>query len=113
MPPVERDSTAAPLPMAQLAQLSGVSEADVWALLEYGVLMPIEPETEPATFDAGYVTKLQRAAAMRQDLALDAHGFALALMFLNQITSLEAQLAHAQRELRDCRRLGANAHQRG
>ena len=114
MPPqAERDSNAAPLPIRQIAQLSGVSEADLGALAEYGVLTPSEPETEPATFDAGYVAKLQRAAAMRQDLALDSHGFALALMFLNQITSLEAQLGNAQRELRDCRRLGAMAHQRG
>ena len=109
----ERNSNAAPLPIGQIALLSGVSEADLGALVEYGVLMPSEPETEPATFDAGYVAKLQRAAAMRQDLALDSHGFALALMFLNQITSLEAQLGNAQRELRDCRRLGATAHQRG
>jgi len=112
-PQAEHDSEDAPLPIAQIAQLSGVSEADLWALAEYGVLMPCEPETEPATFDADYVAKLQRAAAMRQDLALDSHGFALALMFLNQITSLEAQLGNAQRELRDCRRLGATAHQRG
>ena len=99
----ERNSNAAPLPIGQLALLSGVSEADLGALVEYGVLMPSEPETEPATFDAGYVAELQRAAAMRQDLALDSHGFALALMFLNQITGLEAQLIKSQHDLSDCR----------
>jgi hypothetical protein len=113
LPQTANDSNAAPLPIGQLAQWSGVSEADLWAMVEYGVLTPTEPEAEPATFDAGYVAKLQRAAAMRQDLALDSHGFALALMFLNQITSLEAQLGSAQRALRDCHRLGAMAHQRG
>jgi chaperone modulatory protein CbpM len=91
------------LSIGQTAQLSGVSEADLLGLIEYGVLMPTAPEGEPHTFDINCVMKLQRASLMRQELALDSHGFALALMFLNQITSLEAQLHSAQCDLRDCR----------
>ncbi len=69
------------LSIGQTAQLSGVSEVDLLGLIEYGVLIPSEPESEPHTFDIGCVMKLQRAALVRQDLALDSHGFALALMF--------------------------------
>ena len=104
---------AALLSIAQTAQLSGVSETDLLGLIEYGVLTPSTPESELRTFDIGCVMKLQRAALMRQDLALDSHGFALALMFLNQITGLEAQLHSTQCDLRDCRNQGVAAHQRG
>ena len=101
------------LSIGQTAQLSGVSEADLLGLIEYGVLTPAAPESEPRTFDIGCVMKLQRAALMRQDLALDSHGFALALMFLNQITGLEAQLYSAQCDLRASRSLGAMEPLRG
>jgi chaperone modulatory protein CbpM len=102
-----------PLSIGQTAQLSGVSEADLLGLIEYGVLTPAAAESEPRTFDIDCVMKLQRAALMRQDLALDSHGFALALMFLNQITGLEAQLHSAQCDLRASRSLGAMEPLRG
>jgi chaperone modulatory protein CbpM len=101
------------LSIGQTAQLSGVSEADLLGLIEYGVLTASAPESEPRSFDIDCVMKLQRAALMRQDLALDSHGFALALMFLNQITGLEAQLHSTQCDLRACRRLGAMEPLRG
>ena len=91
------------LSMAQTAQLSGVSEVDLLGLVEYGVLTPAMPDKEPHIFDSDCVMTLQRAALMRQDLALDSHGFALAVMFLNQITGLEAQLIKSQHDLSDCR----------
>jgi chaperone modulatory protein CbpM len=101
------------LSIGQTAQLSGVSEADLLGLIEYGVLTSAAAESEPRTFDIDCVMKLQRAALMRQDLALDSHGFALALMFLNQITGLEAQLHSAQCDLRASRSLGAMEPLRG
>lgn len=101
------------LSIGQTAQLSGVSEADLLGLIEYGVLTPTAIESEPRTFDVDCVMKLQRAALMRQDLALDSHGFALALMFLNQITGLETQLHRAQCDLRASRSLGAMEPLRG
>lgn len=80
-----------PLSMAQVAQLSGISTADLRSLMDYGVLMPIKPETRPWTFDIDCVMTLQRADQLRVDLALDTHAFALAVMFLNQIMRLETQ----------------------
>jgi chaperone modulatory protein CbpM len=101
------------LSIGQIAQLSGVSEADLLGLIEYGVLTPNTPETDQQSFDISYVMKLQRAALMRQDLALDNHGFALTMMFLNQITGLESQLHSVQHELLNCRSLGAMDSRRG
>jgi MerR HTH family regulatory protein len=95
------------LSITQTAQLSGVCEADLLGLVEYGVLTPSAPDDKPKTFEIGCVMKLQRAALMRQDLALDAHSFALAMLFLNEISGLESDLQNAQRELTGYRSLMA------
>ena len=105
-PSQQSDPAATLLSIGQTAQLTGVSEADLLGLVEYGVLTPAEPDKQPRTFDIGCLMKLQRAALMRQDLALDSHGFALAVMLLDQITGLEVRLQSVQRDLRDCRSPG-------
>lgn len=98
--------------MGQTSQLSGVDESDLSDLIEYGVLIPADPATEPRTFDIKCVMKLQRPAIMRQDLALDSQGLTLAMMFLNQIAGLEDQLHNTQRDLRGCRGLGDGCSKR-
>ena len=57
--------------------------------------------------------KLQRAALMRQDLALDNYGFALAIMFFNQITGLEDKLRDMENDLSAYRSLAQIDHQSG
>ena len=98
------DGAARPktLSMAQVAQLSGISEGDLPGLVEYGVLVPATPEGEPWTFDIECVMTLQRAELLRHDLALDNHAFALAVMFLNQITRLETELRNVRSDLHRC-----------
>ena len=91
------------LSLIQVAQLSGVAAADLQGLLEYGVLQPTDSEALPQTFDIGCVLNLQRAEQLRLDLALDGHGFALALMFFNRIAGVEAELRGTRAELRRCR----------
>ena len=91
------------LSMAQVAQLSGVSVTELSGLVDYGVLMPIALESQPWAFKAACVMTLQRAEALRQDLLLDGHSFALAVMLLNQITGLEVQLCSTRNELCKCR----------
>lgn len=90
------------LSMAQVAQLSGVSVTELSGLVDYGVLIPIAPESKPMAFNAACVMTLQRAETLRQDLLLDGHSFALAVMFLNQIAGLEVQLSSARTELCKC-----------
>lgn len=74
-------SEARLLSIGQTAQLSGISESDLLGLVDYGVLAPAVTESAPDTFDIDCVMKLQRAAMLRRDLALDSHGFALTAMF--------------------------------
>ena len=100
----------ATLSLTQVVQLSGVGEVELQGLADYSVLTPISPGREPWTFDIECVTTLQRAVQLRQDLALDSHAFALAVMFLNQITSLEAELRDARSELRRFHAGGSTDH---
>jgi hypothetical protein len=79
--------------------LSGVGEANLKGLVDYGVLTPVTSEDESWTFDVGCVMTLQRAERLRRDLALDGNAFALAVMLLNQITALEGQLCGARLEV--------------
>jgi hypothetical protein len=91
------------LAAAQVAQLSGLSEDDVSALIDYGVLVPVAPEARPLRFDARCVMTLQHAEQMRRDLLLDSHAFALAVMFLTEKDDTEAELRAVRSELRKCR----------
>ncbi|MEO6911104.1 MAG: hypothetical protein ABI158_09290 [Edaphobacter sp.] len=59
---------------------------------------------DPWAFRLDCVVTLQRADHLRENLALDDHGFALAMMLLGQITDLEDELRTAQPRLH---RLGA------
>ena len=85
--------------LSQLAQLSAINEADLRALVDYGVLTPVPPGIEPWSFSADGVEILLRADRLRKDLVLDIHAFALAVMLLGQITGLEAELGKLQSEL--------------
>jgi len=102
-PPPGDIAESAPLSMAQLARLSGIAEADIGELVDYGVLAPVGAGNEPQVFRADGVALLRRADHLRQDLALDGHAFALAVMLLGQVSDLEAQLrtsrtaVHAER----------------
>lgn len=78
--------------MAQLAQLSGVATEELAGLMDFGVLAETRPEHGPATFDIGFVMTLQRAQRLRQDLALDDHSFALAVMLLQHLADLEEEI---------------------
>ena len=95
-------ATTTRLSMAQLAQLSGVAAPELDGLIDYGVLAVTAPEHEPATFDIGFVMTLQRAQRLRQDLALDDHAFALAVMLLQQIAELEEEVRTMRSDAQRC-----------
>lgn len=79
--------------LADLTALSGVSEIEVHELIELGALTPVDHREIPWAFSADCVVTLRKAGRLREHLELDAHGVALALTLLEQIRSLEAELA--------------------
>ncbi|MEO5688586.1 MAG: hypothetical protein ABIR54_14610 [Burkholderiaceae bacterium] len=102
-PACDRHGDRPTLNAMQVAQLSGISEDEVSSLIDYGVLKPVDPQAMPLRFDAQCVMTLQHADQLRRDLLLDAHAFALAVMFLTAKDDTEAKLRAVSSELRECR----------
>lgn len=91
------------LSLEQVAQLSGVATADLKGLVDHGVLTPVTPVSDPWAFRLDCVMTLQHTDHLRQDLALDDHGFALAMMLVSQITDLEGELRTTRPRLHELR----------
>ncbi len=81
---------ATTLSLQQVAQLSGISETDLSALVRSGVLMPVLLTSSALRFGIGCVMALQRAQNLRQELALDAQTFSQAVVILNRAVGIAA-----------------------
>ena len=84
--------------LAQLADLSGLSQEDLRQLIEYEALLPANPAAAEATFGADCLVAARAAYRLRNDFDLDTGALALALRLLERIRGLEAELraVHAQ-----------------
>jgi chaperone modulatory protein CbpM len=84
------------LSLLQLAQLSGLPEALLDELVDYGAIVPIDPNAAQRLFHADCIVAARTACRLRNDFELDAQGLALALTLLERVHELEAEV----RELR-------------
>ena len=84
--------------LAELADLSGLSQEELRQLIEYEALLPANPAAAEATFGAHCLVVARTACRLRNDFDLDAGALALALSLIERIRGLEAELraAHAQ-----------------
>ena len=80
------------LPVMQLAELSGLSEAEIHELVDYGAIVPIDPDAAQRTFDAQCIVAARTACRLRDDFDLNTQGLALALTLLDRVHDLEAEL---------------------
>ena len=87
------------LSLPELAALSGLSEAELYELMDYGVLVPVEPGAAAPVFHADCIIIARTACRLRSDFELDAPGLALALTLLGRIHDLEAQLRELEAQL--------------
>lgn len=85
--------------LAELAELSGLSEAELQQLMEYEALTPADPHAAIPTFKAQCLVTARVACRLRDDFDLDAGGLALVLTLLDRIRDLEAQLQSVQCQL--------------
>lgn len=86
--------------LTELAELSGLSAAELQHLVECEAVLPVtavEAASE-AHFSAECLALVRTASRLRNDFDLDANGLALTLRLLNRIRELEAELLylHAQ-----------------
>lgn len=78
--------------LADLADLSGLSQAELRQLIEYEALMPGTTGAAEMQFGAECLVIARTACRLRNDFDLDAGALALTLTLLNRIHDLEAQL---------------------
>ncbi len=82
--------------LAQLSELSGVTEAQLTEMVDEGILSPIDPESGQWVFAADRLVTVRMAVRLRRDFELDPEGLALVVTLLERVRSLEAEV----RELR-------------
>ena len=78
--------------VAGLAQLSGLSEAELRELVDCGALVPTNPDEVQWTFGGHCVVIVQTAGRLRRDFDLDPQALALALTLIGRIHDLETEL---------------------
>lgn len=87
-----------------LIDLSGLTEDEVRELVDVGALAPTNPQEVPWTFSADCVVTVRKASRLRDDLELDSHALVLALTLLEQIRTLEEEIARLRAHLPTFRR---------
>jgi hypothetical protein len=86
--------------LAELVRLSGLTEAELHELVDYGALVPAVPAPGAQwVFSAECVVSVQAAQRLRRDFELDTNALSLALGLLARIRALEAELRAARAEL--------------
>lgn len=87
------------LSLADLAKLSGLSEAELSELVDCDAIMPINTNSTEWIFDAGCLVAAKTACRLRNDFELDTQGLSVALTLINQIHHLEMQLHDLRAQL--------------
>lgn len=82
------------LSLTELAEESGLSEAELHELVDYGVIVPVDPGAARRIFHARCIVVARTACRLRDDFELDAQGLALVLSLLERVHDLEVELAH-------------------
>lgn len=82
------------LSVTEFTQVAGLSQGDVVALVEVGVLKPLGHSVIDWSFDDAAMTLARRLRRIREDLELnlDVHALALGFRLLERIAELESAL---------------------
>ena len=76
----------------ELAELSGVTQEELRQLVDSGALIPINPDQERWNFSGHSVISIRTLSRLKQDFELEPNAFALTLVFLERIRTLELKL---------------------
>jgi chaperone modulatory protein CbpM len=80
-------------PLAELAELSGLSEAEIRELVEYGAIAPVDPAAPQWAFTGDCLVTVRTACRLRVSFDLEPHELALVISLLDRIRGLEAEMA--------------------
>ena len=79
-----------------LAEVSGLSDEEIDALIANGFILPIDEQAEQQSFYLDCQVTAATARKLRDDFELDQNGLMLALTLMRRIQALEEQLKAAQ-----------------
>lgn len=85
--------------LEELVDLSGLSEAELRELVDYGAVSPTNPDSSPWVFSGKCLLTIRTACRLRVSFDLDPHGVALIVSLLDRIHELEAQLGSLRAQL--------------
>jgi len=85
--------------LAELAELSGLSEVELRELVDYGAVTPIDPDSSPWVFNGRCLLTVRTACRLRISFDLEPHEVALIVSLLDRIHELEAQLGGLRAQL--------------
>jgi hypothetical protein len=85
--------------LAELAALSGLSEAELRELVDYGAVTPINPDSPSWVFSGACLLTVRTACRLRISFELEPDGVALMVSLLNRIHELEAQVGSLRAQL--------------
>lgn len=85
--------------LAELAELSGLSEAELRELEDCGAIEPADPGGATRTFGAECIVAARTAFRLRNDFELDPQGLAVALALLERVRALETELREIRAQL--------------
>lgn len=74
----------------ELTQLSGLTISDIQHLLDSGVLIPQDNDSNQ--FNSTTIILLRKVSRLKEDFELDISGMCISLALLQKINSLEQQL---------------------
>jgi len=80
------------IPLSQLIELSGLPEAALRELVDYGALAPVDPQAYAWTFSARSVIVARTASRLREDFELDTHALSVVLALIERVDALESEL---------------------
>jgi len=83
---------AGAISLTELAERSGLEEARLRDLVDYGALAPIDPSAAAWTFSAECVVTAKTACRLLNDFELEPHGLVVVLTLLERIRALENEL---------------------
>ena len=87
------------LTLAELAEVSGLSEAELRELEDCGAIAAVDPAGAQQRFGAQSIVAARTAFRLRNDFELDAQGLAVALALLDRVRTLEDELRELRAQL--------------
>ncbi len=80
------------VPLAELAERSGLSESQLRELVDYGALAPVDPDAPQWTFQTRSIVAARTACRLYHDFELSPEGLAVVMGLVERVQALEAEL---------------------